>query len=260
MSASVSFIVCDRGADYPADMQENAHIAARIKKVRAERGLTQLEFAKKLGVTRGAVGNWERGEGIKRENLQTISATFEVSFDWLATGSSSALGAAVSLADVGLPKFAGFVQAGGWLAVDEYFNQDGYEVPEFVLRQPQYTKVRQYAYLVRGDSVDLAGIHDGEWIVAADAADYIDQYGDLESGDLVVVERTRFQGAEREMTVKEIRYYRDRYELHPKSSNPAHKPIVVPHNEAPADETEVKIVGIVLTAYKNLHTRRTQRA
>jgi transcriptional regulator with XRE-family HTH domain len=260
MSASASFIVYDRPAVYPASMQENARIGARVKTVRTDHGLTQAEFGKKLAVTRGAVGNWERGEGIKRENLQAIAETFEVSFDWLATGSSSTLGAPVSVAEAGLPKFAGFVQAGGWLAVDEYFNQDRYEVPEFVLRQPQYTKVRQYAYLVRGDSVDLAGIHDGEWIVAADAADYIDQYGDLESGDLVVVERTRFQGAEREMTVKEIRYYRDRYELHPKSSNPTHKPIVVPHNEAPDDETEVKIVGVVLTAFKNLHTRKAQRA
>jgi transcriptional regulator with XRE-family HTH domain len=170
MSASASFIVYDRPAVYPASMQENARIGARVKTVRTDHGLTQAEFGKKLAVTRGAVGNWERGEGIKRENLQAIAETFEVSFDWLATGSSSTLGAPVSVAEAGLPKFAGFVQAGGWLAVDEYFNQDRYEVPEFVLRQPQYTKVRQYAYLVRGDSVDLAGIHDGEWIVAADAA------------------------------------------------------------------------------------------
>lgn len=240
-------------------MSEDASIGARVKEVREAAGLTQRAFGLPLGVSRGAVGNWEQGKGIKRENLQAISERFSVSFDWLATGSSSALSPPVSRPTDTTPKFAGFVQAGGWLAVDEYFNQDEYQVPEFVLRQPQYTKVRQYAYQVRGDSVDLAGIHDGEWIVAADAADYIDQYGDLESGDFVVVERTRYQGAERELTVKEIRYYRDRYELHPQSSNPAHKPIIVPHDEHPGDETEVRVLGVVLTAYKTLHKRRQPR-
>ena len=241
-------------------MQDEVSIGARIKQVRADSGLTQDAFGKPLGVTRGAVANWERGLGIKRENLLAIAERFKVSFDWLATGNYNSISAPVSRPLDGIPKFAGFVQAGGWLAVDEYFNQDTYEVPEFVLRQPQYTKVRQYAYQARGDSLDLVGIHDGEWIVAADAGDYIDQYGDLESGDLVVVERTRYQGAERELTVKEIRYYRDRYELHPRSSNTAHKPIIVPHNQSPTDETEVRVLGVVLTAYKTLHKRRLPRS
>jgi transcriptional regulator with XRE-family HTH domain len=257
MSASASFIERDSATDYPVQMQDNVSIGVRIAQLRKERGLTQAEFGKKLDVTRGAVGNWERGEGIKRENLQAISTAFDASFEWLATGHSSTLGTPVALSQSLLPKFGGFVQAGGWLAVDEYFNQDEYEVPEFVSRQPAFSKVRQYAYQVRGDSVNLAGINDGEWVVAADAADYADQYGDLESGDLVVVERVRFQGAERELTIKEIRYYRDRYELHPRSTNAIHKPIIVPHDERPADETEIKIIGIVLTAYKNLHTRRS---
>lgn len=241
-------------------MQDDLSIGRRITGLRKDRKLTQAEFAQKLGVTRGAVGNWERGQGIKRENLQAIASAFGVSFEWLATGNSSTLGVPVAVNQSQLPQFGGLVQAGGWLAVDEYFNQDVYAVPEFVARQPQFSKVRQYAYQVRGDSVDLAGIHDGEWVVAADAADYADQYGDLESGDLVVVERVRYQGAERELTIKEIRYYRDRYELHPRSSNSTHQPIIVPHNEQPDDETEVKVVGVVLTAYKNLHTRRQPRA
>lgn len=241
-------------------MSDDLSIGARIKQVREGAKLTQLKFGLPLGVSRGAVGNWEQGKGIKRENLQAIAERYSVSFDWLVTGSSSTLSLPISRPVDGIPKFAGFVQAGGWLAVDEYFNQDTYQVPEIVVRQPQYNKVRQFAYQVRGDSVDLAGIHDGEWIVAADAADYIDQYGDLESGDLVVVERTRYQGAERELTVKEIRYYRDRYELHPHSSNPAHKPIIVAHDEHPNDETEVRIVAVVLIAYKTLHKRRQPRA
>lgn len=63
-------------------------IGARIRQVRAMRGnLTQEAFAKKLhSVTRGAVGNWERGKGIKRENLLAIADVFGVAVEWLAQG------------------------------------------------------------------------------------------------------------------------------------------------------------------------------
>lgn len=48
---------------------------------------SQAEFAEALGgVTRGAVGNWELGKGVKLENLRNMSSRFSVSFDWLATG------------------------------------------------------------------------------------------------------------------------------------------------------------------------------
>lgn len=70
-----------------AYMQDDKAIAARIKKVRAEADLTQEGFAARLGdVTRGAVGNWERGLGIKRENLVLIAEKLGVSLEWLATG------------------------------------------------------------------------------------------------------------------------------------------------------------------------------
>lgn len=42
---------------------------------------------------------------------------------------------------------------------------------------------------------------------------------------------------------------RDRYELHPRSSDPAHRPIVVPHNHTTTgDDVEIQIVGVVLSA------------
>lgn len=68
-------------------MKDELAIAGRIKQLRKERDLTQEGFAAKLGdVTRGAVGNWERGQGIKRENLRAIAEAFGASFEWLATG------------------------------------------------------------------------------------------------------------------------------------------------------------------------------
>lgn len=60
--------------------------AGRIKLVRALSGLSQEKFGIALGTTRGAVGNWELGKGIKQENLEQISENFDVSLDWLSTG------------------------------------------------------------------------------------------------------------------------------------------------------------------------------
>lgn len=68
-------------------MAEDREIGERIRQARQARDLSQSEFARKLGtVTRGAVGNWERGLGIKRDNLISIANTFNVPLEWLATG------------------------------------------------------------------------------------------------------------------------------------------------------------------------------
>lgn len=166
------------------------------------------------------------------------------------------LGPAIALAETGQPVYAGVTQAGLWRAVDEYFNQDEQvDIPPVVRRDSRFPKLRQYVYRNEGLSMNKAGIDDGAWIVAVDAGDYLDQVGDIESGSYVVAERTRFQGSERELTVKEIRYYRDRYELHPNSTDSRYRPIIVPHNEAPDDGTEVRVVGLVLGAYRDLMSR-----
>lgn len=62
---------------------------------------SQQAFADQLGnVTRGAVGNWERGQGIKRENLQRIADQFHASFEWLATGRGTPTAAAPPLSSI----------------------------------------------------------------------------------------------------------------------------------------------------------------
>lgn len=90
MNASYSFGEDDSEAVYAQDVAESSEIATRIKLVRTEAGLSQQGFADRLkSATRGAVGNWERGLGIKRENMQLIAEKFRVSFEWLATGKGS---------------------------------------------------------------------------------------------------------------------------------------------------------------------------
>lgn len=61
----------------------------RIKQLRKDTRMSSDALAKAVGVSRGAVGNWELGQGIKRENLLLVAEVFKVSFDWLSTGRGS---------------------------------------------------------------------------------------------------------------------------------------------------------------------------
>jgi transcriptional regulator with XRE-family HTH domain len=66
-------------------------IGQRIKAARQSRGWTQHEFAAEIGVSRGAIGNWELGKdgkgGITLENLERVAEATAVSVEWLRTGS-----------------------------------------------------------------------------------------------------------------------------------------------------------------------------
>lgn len=62
-------------------------VGDRIRHIRKLHGMNQTAFAKRLGgVTRGAVGNWELGEGISRENIAAIAKKFGVDIAWLMEG------------------------------------------------------------------------------------------------------------------------------------------------------------------------------
>jgi transcriptional regulator with XRE-family HTH domain len=56
----------------------------RVKAVRTGAGLTQEQFASRLGVTRQAVSNWENGRNLPDiEVVIAISRTFDISLDEL---------------------------------------------------------------------------------------------------------------------------------------------------------------------------------
>jgi transcriptional regulator with XRE-family HTH domain len=65
-----------------------SRLAARIRKARQGTGLSQQQLAGLLGISRGAVANWESASGVlpASERLQRIALATKVSFEWLATG------------------------------------------------------------------------------------------------------------------------------------------------------------------------------
>ena len=61
-------------------------VGSLIAKLREKYGLSQQEFAKEIGVSKGAVCQWEQGAGIKTENLYDIARYFNITVSELIDG------------------------------------------------------------------------------------------------------------------------------------------------------------------------------
>ena len=137
------------------------------------------------------------------------------------------------------------VEAGAWREVDE-FDQSS---PEWVAVPPddKYPDATQDVYNVAGDSMNALQPHPitpGSRVVAV-RYDEIASRSPLRDGLVVVVQRSRNGGQERELTVKQVAWFDDRIEFQPRSTNPKHKPIVVEHDNWEDNGVEVAIVGLV---------------
>lgn len=65
-------------------MEENMTLAEKLKEARKNAGLTQIELAEKLCVSRQAITKWELAKGIPDiDNLKMISKVLNVSIDFL---------------------------------------------------------------------------------------------------------------------------------------------------------------------------------
>lgn len=242
-------------------VNERSTLQIRLEERMAAKKLKASPLATAMGKSDSFVRDILRGKTKvpSAENLDRMAAALGTTTDYLLgkTDQAETLGPAVEVSTKPL-EYGGRVQAGAFLSIDDYFSQDeDGHIPDFVTTHPSYARAKQYAWLVVGSSMDLVDIKDGMWIVGVEYLDYIDQYRDVETGDFVIVERIRAGGHEREVTVKEVRFYRDRMELIPRSSDPSIETIVVPHDmTADSDAETVKIKAVVIAAYRDFSRRR----
>jgi len=148
-----------------------------------------------------------------------------------------------------MAKVDGEVQAGAFLAL-EVFDDDLGEVIS-APRDPVFPFARQRAYRVKGDSMNQAKpkpMNEGDYIICAL---WEDLGMEPKDGLNVVVQQTTADGQLRERSVKELRVFPDRVEFHPRSSNPAYKPIVVNRDYHTDDGKEVTIVALVRYVFDN---------
>lgn len=140
---------------------------------------------------------------------------------------------------------AGIVEAGAFRSAPDFIDIE--EEPTFDLPDPKFPWARQVSFTVAGDSMNRLQprqILPGDKVICVDFND-LNGRVPLRDGMTVVVERTRDGGHLREWSIKQLEIYEDRMEFHPRSSNPRHKPIVVPVDYQADDGETFRILALV---------------
>jgi SOS-response transcriptional repressor LexA len=137
------------------------------------------------------------------------------------------------------------VQAGAWLMADDS-RQVAASHP--VARDPRFPNAHQWLSEVRGDSMNALNIVDGDLVHCVDAVE-IGYYP--RTGDVVEVERSRFDGQERELTLKQIEVRPDGILLWPRSSNVRWKsPLELRDGVGPDEEISISVRSLVLASVR----------
>lgn len=227
----------------------------------AATGRNAFEAAKIGGLERSFVNDIliEKKKSVQGRSLGKLALALDTSPEAIAaamTGNtlpesadSSTGPSTVTPVDLGelVPvKIAGKVKAGEFIAIEDLGD---WEEPEEFLdtRDPRFPHARHLGFEVEGDSMNALKprpIQDGDRLSALAYEDIADRFP-LRDGMIVVVERTRHGGHEREWSVKQLEIYEDRMEFHPRSTNPRYKPIIIKRDSLADDGVTVEIIAIV---------------
>lgn len=137
----------------------------------------------------------------------------------------------------------GPVQAGAFVPIDEFDQSE----PE-VFYEPadlDFPRARRTAFDVIGDSMNRlepAPILPGSRVIGVN---YDDIGIPLRDGMVVVVQQERDAGFLREWSIKQVELQDEHVIFHPRSSNPRHKPIIVPRDLRADEGRSVQILALV---------------
>lgn len=223
-----------------------------IRALREERNLTLEQLAEMVDLSVSYVSRLEKGgRNLSVKHIDAFARAFGVPRERILSdvGVAAHVANEVRLTDLGefIPiKIAGKAKAGEFIAVEDLGD---WEEPETFLdtRDTRFPHARHLGFVVEGDSMNALKprpIQDGDRLSALAYEDISDRYP-LRDGMIVVVQRTRHGGHEREWSVKQLEIYEDRVEFHPRSTNPRYKPIVVKREHQADDGVTVEIIAIV---------------
>lgn len=158
----------------------------------------------------------------------------------------------LNTAQIGPVIVNGKTAAGVFREVDDFDQSAPEKIWEAL--DSQFPHARRMAFDVEGDSMnDLKPrpIMAGDRLICVAFEDVASQVR-VRDGLVVVVERTRDGGHTREWSVKQVELYEDRTEFCPRSTNPAHKPIVIKRDAKADDGVVVEIIALVRSIKNDL--------
>lgn len=195
-----------------------AKFGDRLRSLRTERGLSMLDFANQLGISKSSVNMYERGEREPNfEVLETIADFFNVDMDYLLGKSEyttkfhwmSQLDPSKKLPANILPMpemrkvpLLGSIACGAPILAEEHI-EGHVDIPSNIHAD--------FALTCKGDSMINVRIFDGDIV-------YIRQQEEVLSGEIAAVL------IDDEATLKRVKLYEDHIVLEPE--NPMYKPLV----------------------------------
>lgn len=137
------------------------------------------------------------------------------------------------------------IQAGAWLMADD---TGQVEPKQYAFaRDPRFPHANQWLSEVVGDSVDRLGIFDGDLV---HCVDFEGAGLGLQSGQIVEIERLRFGGSERELSIKQVELTPAGPLLWPRSANPRWQSPLSMTDGAEDDEVHVRIRGLIVQSIR----------
>lgn len=137
------------------------------------------------------------------------------------------------------------IQAGAWLMADDTSQVEPRRHP--FARDPRFPHADQWLSEVFGDSVDRLGIFDGDLV---HCVDFEGAGIALQTGQIVEIERSRFGGQERELSIKQVELTPTGPLLWPRSANPRWQTPLSMVPEAGNDEVTVRVRGLVVQSIR----------
>lgn len=168
-----------------------------LVKLRKQDRLTQVEAARRMGITRSALSMYETGQREPDfETLEIIADFYNVDMNTLVGGSGSSLPDNIlPMPGMGRVPLLGQIACGEPITAEENI-EDYVDIPEHIKAD--------FALRCRGDSMINARIFDGDIV-------YIRQQPDVANGEIAAV----LIGSE--ATLKRVYHYADRLELRPEN-------------------------------------------
>jgi DNA-binding XRE family transcriptional regulator len=227
-----------------------------LTEARKAAGLTQEELAEKVGATRITIVRLEKKDSISRKWAEKLSPILDVPIANFLLGTSADSNQVVispnsplkptELTIANLP-VVGKVAAGYWRSCDYQDDIDQFPLMPSIMNS-HYPAESQFIIEVEGESLNQTAPN-GSFLHCAKLLEAGIDPNNLEDGQLVIVQRTRQQFGEFEMTAKRIRKNGD-WELWPESDRPEfQEPFRIADFQGESDET-IEIIAIVVAIIK----------
>lgn len=230
----------------------NEAIIKRIRSRLREINKTARAASLEAGLGADVIRDLERKPDVmpRIDTIEALAPVLETDAGYLAFGVK---GGGVS-GERDLMTIRGEVAGGLWHEIDSYFDQGELEKWPMPFN-PDYPRDAQFGLIVRGTSVNRIA-QPGDILACIDIG--ISGLEPLEN-DLVIVERQRAQGSQREVTAKRWRQRGKIIELSPDSTDERwREPLLFDPRKKGKDE-QVSVIAIVDAVYKPLNRGRSRR-